>query len=83
MLVGWILVLGSIVMFVGGIAMSDSNPAYAWLIVAAFIVFLGGAIYGLVSSRMVAATHITDTHVWLKGVCPEFLSGLPEWPYTP
>ena len=83
MLIGWTLVLLSIVMVIGGIGFIDGNPAFGWLIVIGFLLFLVGAIYGLIGARMVTPTRIDDTHVWLKGVCPEFLHDLPEWPYTP
>src|SRR5687768_5599711 len=81
--IGWTLVLASIGLFVAGIVMVDQNDMYALLFLASFLVFLTGAIYGLLAARMVAPTRITDTHIWLSGVCPEFLRELPEWPHTP
>jgi hypothetical protein len=81
-LIGWTSVIGSIGMVIAGIAMNRSG-ASGWLIVAGVVLFLVGAIYGLLGARMVAPTRISDTHIWLKGVCPEFLAGLPEWPGSP
>jgi hypothetical protein len=56
---------------------------FGWLIAAGIVLFFVGTIYGLVAARMVAPVRITDTHIWLKGVCPGFLAELPEWPHSP
>lgn len=81
--VGWLLVLASIAMIVAGIGMAGQGDAFPWLIAASPLVFLFGAIYGLLAARMIVAMRISDTHVWLKGVHPSFLADLPEWPYQP
>jgi hypothetical protein len=83
MLVGWLLFLASIAMLVAGIGMQDQSDAFPWLIAASPLVFLFGAIYGLLGARMVTAVRISDEYVWLKGVHPDFLADLPEWPYQP
>ena len=83
MIVGWFLVLASIAMLVAGIGMEDRSDAFPWLIAASPLVFLFGAIYGLLGARMVAPVRISDEYVWLKGVHPGFLADLPEWPYQP
>ena len=80
MIISWMFVLISIAMVTGGIATIDRSSAFGWLIGGGVVLFLVGAIYGLVAARMVSPTRITDTHIWLKGVCPEFLHSLPEWP---
>jgi len=74
--IGWIgslagLVLGS----VAGIAFKSG-----WLGLAGFIVFLAAAIYAGVTAPLVSAAKIKDGNVWLKGVHPDFLATLPEWP---
>ena len=79
MLVAWTTVLVSVPLFIAGMWGIDRSEAYALLVTAGVFLFLGGAIYGLVCARMVAPTRITATHIWLKGVCPEFLTDLPEW----
>jgi uncharacterized membrane protein len=79
-LVAWGLILASIALFVAGAAFIDRAPEAGWLFLLAIGLFFGGAIYGLVAARMVRPTRITDTHVWLKGVHPDFLAGLPELP---
>lgn len=79
-MIGWGSVLASIAMIVGGIAMIEQSDAFGILIAAGVLVFLVGAIYGLVAARMVTPTKIDDTFVWLKGVNAEYLDQLPVWP---
>ena len=83
MFIGWFLVLAGIGMAVAGVATVDRSGAFPWMLVASPLVFLGGAIYGLLAARMVAAKRISDDYVWLKGVHPSFLADLPQWPYQP
>ncbi len=79
-IIGWGTVLASIAMVIGGIAMVDQNDAFGILILAGVVVFIGGAIYGLVGARMVSPTKIDDNFVWLKGVHPDYLAEYPIWP---
>lgn len=83
MFIGWFLVLAGIGLFVAGVSTVDHSDVFPWMLVAGPLLFLGGAIYGLLAARMVAAERISDDYVWLKGVHPSFLADLPEWPYTP
>jgi hypothetical protein len=91
-LIGWLCVLAGAGLVVLGIYQLRSSfsgggltllqpETGGWIIAAGFLVFFVGAIYGLLASRMVAPARITDTFVWIKGVCPEYLSELPQWPY--
>jgi len=81
-LIGWGAVLASVGMFVAGIAMVDRNDGTGGLLIfGAFVLFIAGAIYGLIAARMVTPTRITDEYVWLKGVHRDFLAALPDWPY--
>lgn len=79
-MIGWGSVILSIGMFVIGVSGIDTNGSAGWLMLIAAIWFLAGIIYGLMASRMVVATRIDDTFVWLKGVNREFLAELPYWP---
>lgn len=79
---GWLLALGSIGAFSFGVARADQDWS-VWLIGLSPLVFLVGALYGLIGARMVVAQRISDDYVWIKGVCPDYLDGLPNWPYTP
>ncbi|MBW3599164.1 MAG: hypothetical protein KY475_18075 [Planctomycetes bacterium] len=83
MLIGWTAVLASIGMFIAGVGLLNRNDAVGPLtLFGAFVLFIVGAIYGLIASRMVAPVRITDDYIWLKGVHPDFLNTLPVWPYT-
>lgn len=79
-MIGWGSVVASIVMIGAGIALVDQNDAFGILIAVGVLVFLVGAIYGLIAARMVAPTRIDDQFVWLKGVHQEYLKTLPVWP---
>lgn len=81
-LIGWVTALGSIALGVIGIVMVDQVPACGWLILVGFITFFVGIIYGAVCARMVSPSRIDDEYVWLKGVCPEYLAELPDWPHA-
>jgi hypothetical protein len=74
------LVLASVLLFIAGVSLADSDPNFTFMIVAGIALFFGGLIYGLVAARMVTPARITETHVWLKGVHSDFLAGLPELP---
>ncbi len=81
--IGWSLVLASIVLPIVLAQVINSDDAIPLMVIGSICLFLFGAIYGLVRSRMVVTTRITDDYVWLKGVCPEFLEDLPHWPHNP
>jgi hypothetical protein len=80
--ISWLLSLGSIGTFFTGVALVEQDWAVALLALSP-LVFLVGILWGLIGARMVVAKRISDEYVWLKGVCPEFLDGLPHWPHTP
>jgi hypothetical protein len=86
-LIGWLLVLFGIAALVASIVVICNSyvvPAWAgWGIPLGLVMFLGGAIYGLIASRMVAPARMTDEYIWLKGVHPDFLADLPLWPHSP
>jgi hypothetical protein len=79
-LIGWGSVLLSISLFIVSLINVEYNGAFGWLILASVVWFLTGTTYGLMASRMVVATRIDDTFVWLKGVNRVFLATLPHWP---
>ena len=86
-LIGWLSVLLGIAVLAGSIAIvvnpNCQTPLVGWGIPLGLVMFLGGAIYGLMASRMVAPARITDEYVWLKGVHPDYLADLPPWPNQP
>ncbi len=82
-LIAWCVVLLSILCFVGAIVGIDLDPTgnAGLLIIAAPVLFFGGAAFGLLRARIVTPTKITQNFVFLKGACPEFLADLPPWPH--
>lgn len=81
-ILSWSLVLLSVGLFVGGITQVDAqNGVGPILMLVGVCLFFGSTIYGLVAARLVSPKKITDTHVWLKGVHPDYLAKLPHWPY--
>ncbi len=82
--VSWSLVLAGVAMVVAGVfSVIDNVRPGAVGIPLGILVILGGAFYGALATRLVAAKRITDDYVWLKGVHPDFLAALPPWPYEP
>lgn len=82
MLISWLIVLVSCGIFGVAIAMIDQLEDVApLLMVLAFIGALFSGIYGLIACRLVHPKKMTDEHIWLKGVHPDFLRSLPAWPY--
>jgi len=79
-LIAWLLILGSLAMPFGvGILLNVPADVVGFSALAAVVIALGAAVYGVVAARIVSPTEITDTHVWLKGVHPDYLAELPEW----
>jgi len=63
-----------------GAALIGQNDLGLWLVPLGILSTLGGLLYGLNASTLVTATRITNRYFWLKGVHPDFLANLPEWP---
>jgi hypothetical protein len=78
----WIGSLASVVLFVVGIVLLDgSNSAVGpLLMLGSVILFLTAALFGAFGARMVYAKKIDDHYIWLRGACPEYLEGLPQFP---
>lgn len=82
LIVTWLLILTSAAMLVGGFVLVDQMRDVAPLMfLGALILFIAGLIFGVVATRLVTPTKITDDLVFIKGVHPDFLAGLPEFPY--
>jgi len=81
--IGWLSFFLGAALFIVGVANSDSrrNPDNNWwiAIVAGLLGGMIGIIVGVVKSRVVTPTKITDDHVWLKGVHPDYLASFKEW----
>jgi hypothetical protein len=78
MAVGWLLACIGIAPIFLALASTD-GPVNGYIILGGLILPLVGAIYGVLGSRMVKARYITNEHVWMAGVHPDFLAELPDW----
>lgn len=75
----WLSFLIGVFLVIFGLA-NDKPGNSLWIVsIVGLIGGLIGIITGVVMSRVVAATKITDEHVWLKGIHPEYLATLPNW----
>jgi hypothetical protein len=79
MMVAWIAVLLSLLLFGLGASAVDREAWGAWAIILALLLFLAAAIYGIVACRLVSPKRMTDNYIWLKGVHPDFLDRLEPW----
>lgn len=71
------LVLVSVASFYFAVVTEDMN-----LFFVGAIVFLGGVIYGIIQTRVVAPQKIDDHHVWLTGINDNYLQQFPHWHAT-
>jgi hypothetical protein len=82
-IITWLLVLASGGMLLATCVLMDQvGDLMPLLMLAGFLLFIGALIFGVLATRIVTPAEITDHHVFLKGVHPEFLAGLPDWPYA-
>ncbi|MCA9196174.1 MAG: hypothetical protein KDA87_01505 [Planctomycetales bacterium] len=77
---GWLGVLCSVGLWLAAITVQGDENLQISLMLSGVALFFTAATFGALASRMVAATKIDNDFVWLKGVCPEFLADLPQWP---
>ena len=49
------------------------------LVFVGAIAFLGGVIYGIIRTKVVAPQKIDDHYVWLTGINARYLEQFPEW----
>lgn len=85
MAIAWVTALAAIPLFILGMVLLEQGKGTGLdtvggicLALSPFL-FLGGVLYGNYSTRMVYASLIDDQFAWIKGVCPEYLAGLPDW----
>jgi hypothetical protein len=83
---GWGIALLSIALGIGMIALAAASPRSAGSFacitgLVALVFFFVGLCYGNFGARMVYPARITTEFVYLKGVHPDFLARLPEWPF--
>lgn len=73
-LITWLLVLASF----ASIYLAVNIDEMSLLFVGVMLLF-GGAIYGVVKTRVVAPKKIDDHYVWLTGLNANYLEPFPEW----
>ena len=73
--IGWVGVLGGLVLLICGVVWQSG-----WAAIAGLVLMLGGGIYGAVRGTTISAAKITKDNVWVRGVHKDFLAQLPEWP---
>lgn len=80
----WASVFAGVAMFVVGIIMAEQHRRAEtnWAIMGICGLFLAliGPIVGAIMAQLVALSKADDTHIWLKGVHPDYLAELPVWP---
>ena len=76
LLITWVLIFCCLGAF--GYAMVASS---LWFALVGLSVLLAAAIYGSLRTSIVTPKRIDDEFVWLKGVAPEYLAPLPEFPH--
>lgn len=72
--IAWGLVGVSVGLFILAGVLDSGGP-----VLPAVLLLLASPIYGLSTARVVAVRKIANNKLWLKGVCAEYLAGLPEW----
>lgn len=79
----WCAGLGCLgLMILGFVLVIETNEGiYALLLLVGFVGSLIALIGGQAAVAMVSPKRMTDDYLWLKGVHPDFLNRLPEWPY--
>ena len=72
-------ILASAVGFFWMMFIRNPGPDYV-LFFGGILVFLGGIVFNMAASRVVAPKHIKAGYVWLKGLPPEYLARFDEIP---
>ncbi|QDU92997.1 hypothetical protein [Lignipirellula cremea] len=81
-LTAWLAVLAGLCCGMAGLLfMNESSTISKLLFVAAVLLGVVGSSYGIASARLVSAVRITETHIWLRGVCQDYLDELPDCPF--
>jgi hypothetical protein len=86
-LIGWSLFLIGGAIFTIALACILGPPNWgtggSWGLTIGLPLTVTGAIIQTIGSQTVTAVRITKEYIWLKGVHPDFLADLPEWPFRP
>jgi hypothetical protein len=79
----WFGILLSVIGFIVGVSLIDRGGQWApYMVGASLLAAFGFIIYGMYSCRLITAAKIDQQFIWIKGVHPDYLASLPEWPYA-
>src|SRR5262245_15383448 len=79
MIFSWSTIGLSVLLFAASLLVIDQQTWAPLALIASILLFLGAAIYGLLSCRLVSPKRMTDDYIWLKGVHADFLNRLEPW----
>ena len=74
LMITWALGIAGVLSFPFGAAFEDVNT-----IIIGILLLGATAIYGIVTLRVVIPAKIDEHFVWIKGITPDYLEGLPHW----
>ena len=72
---GGCLIVASIGMIVAGVVL---GAEYGYLLLTGIVLLLSAPVTMSLGGRLLSATRIEPRLIWIKGVCEEYLSSLPE-----
>jgi hypothetical protein len=73
-LLSWLLGFLGVGLIVAAVIQSNGLMGFAGA-----VVLIGALIYAAITTPIVSAQRIDGEYVWVRGVCREYLSALPEW----
>lgn len=76
----WLMALAGIGVMVAGFSGVNNDPNMSFVAVLGIVGIVMAAIIGATLARIVYPARITKDHVWIKGVHPEYLAALPDFP---
>lgn len=83
MLLAWLAALSGVGLMIATAFLADSDDRFILLLPIGFVLLIGALLYGIFACRLVVAKNIDKRFAWIRGVCPEYLAELPDWPYDP
>jgi hypothetical protein len=84
LIVTWVCAFAGIFAFIYGIIASESisnTDNIGLIFMLSVLMFIAAVIVYLIGGRFIAVSKIDDYYIWIKGVNPEYLGGLPQWQY--
>lgn len=77
-----LLVVGGVVCLLGGPRLMQSGSSLGlFLVIAGSPLILAGVVCSWFCIRSLGLERTSENHLWISGVHPAYLDGLPAWPY--